>query len=143
MGYTFLEEEATADVAFEAWGATLDALCEEAAAALTRIMVENPGHLEATETRSVEHREPDVEQVLMRLLEDIIFYKDADQLLVTACDITVEETSEGCQLTGTLHGTRFNPEEQVLGTNPKAVSWHHYTVEKEQGEWRCHVIVDV
>jgi SHS2 domain-containing protein len=106
-------------------------------------MVDNPDTIPQEETRDVEYTETDPEQLLMRLLEDVIVYKDADRLVFTQYDLAVGDTRDTHRLTGEMVGGLFDPETQALGTNPKAVSWHHYQVEQRNGEWRCHVIVDV
>ncbi len=142
MGFEFLEDEATADIAFQATGNTLEELFQSAGAAMTAIMVNNPENVDRVVEREIMHEESDVEQLLMRFLEDIVFYKDADRLVFTEYNVSVEKTGGKHVLTSVLTGDEI-ADIHGLRTNPKAVTWHRFTVEKTGNEWRCFVIVDV
>ena len=80
MPYKIREDVATADVAFEAEGATFEEMCVSAAEATTRIMVD-PQTLKEKKTKSFAVKGETPEKLLFNFLNEIIYIKDAELLL--------------------------------------------------------------
>ena len=53
MPYRFIEEEATADIAFEVWWANHALLFRDAGDALIKVMIDNPDDIRLTESRDI------------------------------------------------------------------------------------------
>ena len=91
MPYRFQDEISTADVAFEAWGETREELFISSAAALLGTMTAAPEQVARQEglTIRLEHEELDL--LLWSFLQELIFLKDARQLLLHADRVRIEE----------------------------------------------------
>ena len=76
MAYHYLEDFATADIAFEATGADLESLFAAAADATMNVMVENIGAIEARETRTIELENREVDMLLFDFLQELIYRKE-------------------------------------------------------------------
>ncbi len=142
MPYEFIEGYTMADVAFEATGKTIEEMCESAAKALTNSMVSDLLAIESKKTISVKVESKDEERLLHDFLQEIIFYKDAENLIFNEYSIKVVKTEKGYTLEAQMKGEDINMEKHDLVVDVKAVSWHRYKVEKKE-EWRAFVILDV
>jgi SHS2 domain-containing protein len=89
MAYRYRDDIATADVAFEAWGETPEAMFTAAAEATMKVMVADLETISPVVTRRVEVGAEDVEMLLFALLQELIFYKDAEQLLLRVVSIQI------------------------------------------------------
>ena len=83
-------EDVTSDLCFVARGDTLPAVFSAAAAALLEATVEEPAALRETEVRRLELAEPDLELLLLAFLNELIFLRDAQQLLLRPRELRVE-----------------------------------------------------
>ncbi len=143
MSYRFLEETAIADVAFEAEGKTLKELFESAALAVTGTMVKNAEEMKGSETGRFEIEAESVEMLLFHFLQELIFLKDAQQLLFNKYDLDITHDGDRWRLSGRTHGDRIDPATHELLVDVKAVSLHNYLVEETSGGWRADVILDI
>src|SRR5215831_14128833 len=94
MPYNFLEDVGTADIAFEATGRDLPELFRDAADATTNVMIENLNAIEPREKRQIELSNEKPDMLLFDLLQELIFLKDAQHLLVRVPDIQIVEKDE-------------------------------------------------
>lgn len=141
MSYRFLEEIATADVAFDAEGKTLSDLFEAAALALTEVMVDLEGLLPVVERR-VHLTAEDIETLLFRWLAELIYLKDAECLLFRRFEIRIRE--EGApELLATLWGDQIDYRKMSLRVDVKAVTYHLFTLERTPRGWRARVVLDI
>lgn len=131
-----------ADVAFEATGETLEELLESAGNALTRSMVSNPESIETMESVGFTIEEHTEEKLLYKFLEEIVFYKDAEQLVFSRYNLSIER-NDGLVLKATLQGERIDNDKHKMIVDVKAVSWHMFELKKEDGDWKAFVILDV
>jgi SHS2 domain-containing protein len=142
MPYEFIEGYTMADVAFEARGKTIEEMCESAAKALTNSMVSDLKAIESKKTINVKVESKDEERLLHDFLQEIIFYKDAENLIFNEYSIRVVKSEKGYILEAEMKGEDINMEKHDLVVDVKAVSWHRYKVEKKE-EWKAFVILDV
>ena len=82
MPYEYLEEIGTADIAFEATGRDLPELFSDAADATTNVMIDNIEAIQPRETRQIELSNDKLDMLLFDLLQELIFLKDAERLLL-------------------------------------------------------------
>lgn len=143
MPYRFYEDVAIADVAFEATGKTLEEMFVSAGLALTNTQVEDLKTVEAKAEKAVELEASDVENLLVNFLQELIFYKDAEQLLLNKFDIKIKKKKEKFKLSGKIYGEKLNPKKHELLVDVKAVAWHRFKVEKTKDGWSAFVILDV
>src|SRR5438067_12321355 len=104
MPYNFLEDVGTADIAFEATGRDLPELIRDAADATTNVMSDNLEAIEPRETRQIELSNEKPDMLLFDLLQELIYLKDAQRLLVRMADMQIAETNEAYFLKVTAKG---------------------------------------
>ena len=90
MPYEYLEEIGTADIAFEATGRDLPELFRDAADATTNVMIDNIEAIQPRETRQIELSNDKLDMLLFDLLQELIFLKDAERLLLRMREVQID-----------------------------------------------------
>ena len=143
MPFRFLEELATADVAFEAWGKTLEELFMASAAALLRTMVDAPERVLRRQELILRLEHEELDLLLLSFLQELIFYKDARRLLLHAERVRIEERGEGFFLEAMLSGEQIDAGRHRLLVDVKAVTLHRLQVAFVENLWKGVVVLDV
>jgi len=141
--YRYLEEIATADVAFEAWGATPEETFLAAADATLNTMVEEIGTVAPLERRVFSFTADSLDLLLFELLQELVYHKDAERLLLRVRDLRIEETGSGYRLHANAIGETIDRGRHPLLADVKAVTLHRLSVEKTPSGWRAVVVLDV
>jgi SHS2 domain-containing protein len=141
MPYCFLDH--TADVAFEASGRSLEELFAAAGEALLNTMVDDPEAVRAETSRNLRLENPAVDLLLFDFLQELIYFKDAEGLLLRPRSLKAEAGEAGYRLDGELVGEILDPERHQQQVDVKAVTLHRFEVRETPQGWRCHVILDV
>src|SRR3989338_11545726 len=89
-GYEFLPDIATADVAFLAYGKTLSEVFMNCGLATEEVMVDLRTVKNTAEKKIILENKY-VDKLLFEFLEELIFLKDAEQVLFNAFSITIEK----------------------------------------------------
>jgi len=143
MKYRFLPDIATADLAYEAFGRDYDELFENAGLVLESAMVDVES-LEAKDVKTFKLEGKTSEDLLHSFLEELVFLKDAEQLLFNEILCKVNEGNKQWFLEGTLAGEKIDRNKHKLGVDVKAVTKHLFKIEKLRDKTlRCQVILDV
>lgn len=143
MPHRYLDDVATADAAFEAWADTLPGLFEAAADAATHVMVEDLASVCPRVTRDLELRAESLDLLLFALLEELVYRKDAEGLLLRVSGAEVEEDESGWHLRARARGEAIDPSRHALLTDVKAVTLHCLGVERSEKGWRATAVLDV
>jgi SHS2 domain-containing protein len=143
MPYEFLHDIGTADIAFDASGRDLGELFTAAADATTNVMIDNLDAIEPRESRTIELRNDQLDLLLFDFLNELIFFKDCERLLLRVPFPAIEQTPEGWSLSATARGERLDPSRHHQRADVKAVTLHGFKVEQAGGQWRCHVLLDI
>ncbi len=143
MPYKYFEEEYTADIGFQAWGATPEKMFAAAADATMNVMVEDLEKIEKQITRHLDLKAESMEMLLFDFLQELIFFKDARQLLLRISQASISVENDLFQLSAEAFGETLNPEKHELSVDVKAVTMHHFSVEKRKNQWRATVVLDV
>ena len=142
MTYTFLEGITQADVAFEARGKTEEELIVQAGLALESVQVEL-STVTPVITRNLTITAPTMDNLVFKFLEELVFLKDTEQLVFCTITPRIRRDATTLTLTVTLAGEVINQATQRLGTDIKAVTLHHYLVEKTSSGWKAIVVLDI
>jgi SHS2 domain-containing protein len=143
MPYRFLEDIATADVAFEAWGETREELFAACAAALLRTMVEEPDAVERRQEQLLRLEHEELDLLLFSFLQELVFLKDARRLLLHADGMRLGEGRGFFTLEATLYGEVIAPRRHSFIVDVKAITLHRFRVFFEGGTWKAVVVLDV
>src|SRR5206468_10136183 len=98
MPYHYLEEIGTADIAFEAVGRDLPELFRDAADATMNVMIDNLEAIEPRETRHIELSNDKIDMLLFDFLQELIYLKDAERLLLRVREVRIDERDQKCFL---------------------------------------------
>jgi len=139
--YEFLDDGVTSDVTFHAWGASLEELFAAAADATLNVMVRSVESVRPLETRSVSVEADALDLLLMRFLDELVYRKDVEELLLRATEVRVE--TERNRVQAVLTGERIDPKRHELVADVKAVTLHDLRVERSATGWDAHVTLDV
>ncbi len=140
--FIFLPDIAIADVAFEAYGKTLNELFDHAAEATCSLMVEF-STIQPRITKEISLTTDTIEKLLFDFLSEIIFLKDAERILFCSIQTTITEENKKIHLKATLKGDKINPQQQKLGSDVKAVTYHLFEVKKDDKLYKARVILDI
>ncbi|MBI2090108.1 MAG: archease [Deltaproteobacteria bacterium] len=143
MPYKYLDDIAIADVAFEAWGTTLEELFTAAAEATMNLMVADLATIASREKRKIELEDESLDLLLFNLLQELIFYKDAERLLLRMEKVQLKQIDGVFRLEAEACGEEIDPSKHQLGVDVKAITLHRFQVKKTPEGWQADVIVDV
>ena len=143
MPYKYLEDIGTADIAFEATGRDLPELFTSAANATMNVMIENLDAIEPRETRRIELKNDQIDMLLFDFLQELIYFKDAERLLLRVREMRMEEKEGTYSLKATTAGEPLDAERHQQRADVKAVTLHDFRVEKTDGGWKAAAILDI
>ena len=143
MPYRFLNNVATADVAFEARGDSLDELFLSAWDAARRTMIENPLSINAKSTRHVRISENRLDFLLHDFLQKLLFFKDANSELHRVKTMQLTNEQDGYKIRAQLVGESIDPLRHHMSVDVKAVTFHRLAVVECKSGWRATVVLDV
>ncbi|MEK6960657.1 MAG: archease [Nanoarchaeota archaeon] len=141
MPYNLLPDTATADVAFEAKGKTLNELFESACLATSDVMADlktvNP---DITQTFTKDNEKLDA--LLYDVLDELVFLKDTDNTIFCQFKIDVNEGSPN-KAKVTAQGQKIDQKTMALRNDVKAVTYHLFELKKTNAGYSAKVLLDV
>jgi SHS2 domain-containing protein len=143
MPYKFVEEIGTADIAFEATGRDLPELFAAAADATMNVMIENLNGIEPRETRGIELKSDAIDMLLFDFLQELIYFKDAERLLLRVHEAEIDEKDGHYFLKTTAAGEHLDVARHQQRCDVKAVTLHGFRVEKNDDRWKASVLLDI
>ncbi len=141
--YTYLEGVATADVAYRAWGRTLNDLFFASAQALMNVMVEELLSIRKQQQRDVSLEDDQLDMLLFQFLGEFVFFKDAEHLLLVPEQISITNSSKKWQVKSVLSGEEICPQKHQLNVDVKAVTLHHFHLQQAKNGWESVVVLDI
>jgi SHS2 domain-containing protein len=143
MPYKYLEDIGTADIAFEATGRDLPELFTSAANATMNVMIENLDTIEPREMRRIELKNDEIDMLLFDFLQELIYFKDAERLLLRVGEMQIEEKEGTYSLKATTTGEPLDAGRHQQRADVKAVTLHDFRVEKTESGWKARVLLDI
>jgi SHS2 domain-containing protein len=135
-------EGATSDLSFRAEGPTIEAAFAAAARAFLAATVEEPEAVERRKRRSVQLEEPNLEFLLARFLNELVYLRDAEDLLLHPEHLEIGSDGSA-RLSAELSGERIDRDRHALVSDVKAVTAHGLSVAKTTGGWVATATLDV
>jgi len=143
MGYRYRGEVATADIAFEATGKSLEEVFTSSAEALLNVMTETPDRIDRKQKVEVRLENNDAEMLLFDFLCELVYYKDAKRLFLRVDEMMIEKEGGVYRLEALLSGEAPDPQRHSLGSDVKAVTMHMFRLEADGGGWKATVVLDI
>jgi SHS2 domain-containing protein len=134
----FEQVEHTADLALRVWGKTPAELLSNAVRGLCSLITD-PRPLRPVRTLDVDIPGDSLEDVLVELLNEMLFQLDARQFL--ACGLEVRRL-EADALSGSLHGLDFTPDSRNIRHVVKAATYHGLEIRPERGGLAAVIVFD-
>jgi SHS2 domain-containing protein len=141
--YEFLEDVATADIAFKAWGKDLEETFIAAADATMNVMVEDVGSIQPRESRDIRLKNDHLDLLLHDFLQELVYYKDSEKLMLRARKVGIDVQSRPFTLEGIARGETLDPERHHPRVDVKAVTLHQFRLEKNDRGGEARVILDI
>jgi SHS2 domain-containing protein len=132
-----------ADVAFRAEGESLEEVFRAAWEATLEVMLPDPGSLRDLRRKRIELANPEAEMLLFDFLQQLLFFKDSEGLLLNLVSLSIQEDPAGFRLQAEAAGEEADPGRHELGTDVKAVTLHHFALQRAGARWQATVILDV
>ncbi|MCD6371370.1 MAG: archease [Candidatus Aenigmarchaeota archaeon] len=130
----------TADVAFEAYGKTLEELFENSALAMFEVMV-NTSKVECKEKKKIKIEALDLESLLFDWLNELLVYYGSENLVFSKFEVKIDK--EKFKLQAYACGEKTDPIKHEVKTEVKAATYHRMKVWKEDDIWKARVILDI
>jgi len=131
--------EHTADIGFEAFGATRKEVFANAARALQNIMVDL-NSIVSREELKIQIEGADAGSLLVNWLSEILYRIDADGRLFH--DFTVRAL-DNRSLTAIARGESFDRNRHQVKLQVKAITYHQLALDNTADGWRAQVYVDI
>jgi SHS2 domain-containing protein len=132
--------EHTADIGIRAYGRTLSEAFENAALAVFEIITD-VSKVEPKVKVEVSEFGYDLENLLYKWIEDLLYYYDSQLLLFSKFNIEVDENN--ITLNGAAYGERFDPNRHERRTIVKAMTYHEMEIKKVSDIYILTFVVDI
>jgi len=139
--FQYLEDIATADVAFKAEGETLEEVFIECAMATFEAMIDTKKVGTPVE-KEVFLEAENLEGLLMDWLGQLIFLKDSEALAFSKFDVKITK-NQVYRLRGLALGEEINQEQHDLRSDVKGVTYHKFELTDTKGGWEATVVLDI
>lgn len=130
----------TADVAFVAYGKSLNELFSNAALAFFEVMI-NTKQVKPKVTKNVKVSGEDLESLMFNWLNALLVYVDGSNLAFSKFNVAVDERK--LRLIGECIGEKIDSKRHETRTVIKAATYHKLKVKREGDVWKARVIVDI
>ena len=140
--YKILDKVAIADIAFEAYGKDYNELFQNCALALFEMAVDI-STLNSIIKKEIKLEADSIENLLYDFLSEVLYLKDAEQLIFAESYVEIQEKSNKYQLMAILKGDEINAEMQKLENDIKAITMHMFKIEKARKGYKATVVVDI
>ncbi len=132
----------TADAKFQAFGASLEEAFANAALATASLMWDW-GKAKNSQSFPVSVQGIDLEQLLYRFLEEILFFLNTKKFLLGSIeDLRIEKIDSVYRLEAVFRGDEFQDHYEVFG-DVKAITYNEMKIEQCGGRWTIQAVVDM
>lgn len=143
MPYRYLDEISIADIAFEAWGESLEETFMASADATLNVMVEELDTIRPLVTKEIRLENEALDLLLFDMLQELIYYKDAQRLLLRIKGLEIHKGEGDYFLRAVAVGEEIDPGRHPLRLDVKAVTLHRFALVKDDRGWKATAILDV
>ncbi len=141
--FHFLDDVATADLAFDASGDSLEELFQGATCAVIEALAD-PTTVGTTWRQTIERTDEDPAELLFDWLSDLVYWKDAAGVVFNRSELTLTPHDYGgWKLVGILLGAPVDGSAQTLRDDVKGITKHLYRLLQKDGKWTVRVVLDV
>ncbi len=143
MAYRYFDEAFPADIGFTAGGRSAEEMILSAGDATMNVMVADLDSIAGRVEKRFTIRASSLEMALFDLLGELIFYKDAEELLLRLVAVDIDDQQESTVVSAMARGEHINPMKHQLLVDVKAVTMHRFEVVHTPDGWQATVVLDV
>ncbi len=140
--FRVLEDDATADIAYVAYGKSLEEMYENAALGLFSLMTDIDS-VESVQIDFIKVEAEDREALMLDFLNELIYRWDVDKVLFSDFSCKIKEVEDGLVMTAKCRGETFDEERHVMKVGVKAVTYFGMEVRERCGVWETKITPDV
>jgi SHS2 domain-containing protein len=107
------------------------------------VMIDNLDAIERRGTRQIELSNDEIDMLLFDFLQELIYFKDAERLLLRVRGVQIDEKKGKYFLKAEAVGEPLDAARHHQRADVKAVTLHDFCVEKKNGGWKARVILDI
>jgi SHS2 domain-containing protein len=141
--YRYVDHAASADASFEAFGSNIEELFTAAADATMNVMVNDLTTIAQEKDIRLELSNTELDLLLFDFLNELLFYKDAQHLLLRVKTLTIRRQDSNFMADAVVSGEEADPGKHQLMVDVKAVTLHKFSVEHTADNWKATVILDI
>lgn len=130
----------TADVGVRAYGKTLEEAFSNAALGVFEIITDT-SKVEQKEQREIYINSYDLENLLYKWIEELLYYYDTELMLFSRFDVMID--TDNMILEGIAWGERFDEKKHERRTVVKAMTYHQMSIEKIDDMYIITFVVDI
>jgi len=138
--FSVVEELASADFIFDAFGMTLEDLFEVCAIACFSAMTDIERVQPSLEHNLIVDGE-DVNELLFNYIAELIFLKDTEKAFFSEFEIRIAE--DGKSLSSVIRGEPIDHSKHIIKTDVKAVTYHGLNVIERNNEFTTRMVLDL
>ena len=139
-GFTIVEELASADFIFDAFGDSLDELFLNCARACFFAMTDSD-LVNPADSFSFEVRGETPEDLLYSFISELIFLKDSEIVFLSRFEIEIDKS--GKLLKAVVWGERIDYNKHTIKTDVKAATYHDLRIREQHGRYSVRMILDL
>jgi SHS2 domain-containing protein len=144
MEYSFEEREGLSDIIFTAEGESPEEVFIAAWDAAAASTVEDLETVDFSEVRDIVKEESDLEYLLFDFLNEFLFLRDTEGLILRIDTVTIDRSTGRCRLEAHARGETYDSDKHGRGSDIKAVTFHEFYLKEEpDGRWRARVLLDI
>lgn len=130
----------TADIAFAAYGQSLNEVFANAALATFEVMV-NTKDVKPKREKKIEVRGHDLKSLMFNWLNELIFLSGSENMIFSKFKVKIDKAT--LTLNAVCAGEEMKPDKHELRTEIKAATYHLMTIKKVDKVWKAQVILDI
>ncbi len=143
MGYEIIDGITRADIAFRVSARNLNELFFSGAEALLSVMIEDINSIAFTKEKHFSCKDTVIDLLLHSFLQEILFFKDAESLLLVPKGVKLVQSDDSFNLDCVLHGEGIDACRHSIKLDVKAVTLHNLTVQNTGEQWIATFVVDI
>ena len=107
------------------------------------VMVEDLGTIGRSLELTIKLEHDELDLLLFSFLNELVFLKDARQLLLRVESLSIEKVNSNFILKSVVYGEGLDPLRHPLSVDVKAVTLHHFSLQQTDAGWEAFVILDI
>lgn len=141
MSFKFLDNIATADVAFEATGKNLEEAFAECALATFEVQT-NTKKVKPKISKKVSIESEDKKSLLFDWISKLIYLRDIENMFFSKFDVKIK-INDKLKLDAKVYGEKIDRKKHEIKIEVKGVSYTQMKIEEKSKECNIRVILDV